>query len=145
MANRHWTDSELIERLYGLGPDDGHLDGCAECRARLDGLSERKAELAGAMPEAELSRLTAQRRAVMAKIEREQSRSRKWWAAPLAAGAMAAALSLGVFWPREAAVPPAQETVEISDAQLFDDAAALARGGEAVATVQQLFEETSAQ
>jgi len=38
MGTRHWDDSELIERLYGLGPQDGHLEECQVCAGRWQAL-----------------------------------------------------------------------------------------------------------
>jgi hypothetical protein len=40
--NRHLSDDELIDRLYGLGSASGHLDGCSECQQRFVGMQQRR-------------------------------------------------------------------------------------------------------
>lgn len=131
MADRHWTDEELIAKVYGAGPADGHLDACAECRARWERVSERRVEVMADLPAVAVD-FAAQRRAVLAKID---AKKRTWWAAPVAAGALAAVM-MGVFWPVEPVVQP-----EVSDAQLFVELAAVADETAPVATVRGLFDE----
>ena len=37
--SEHWDDDALIRRLYGIGPQDGHLDECLECAQRWEAMS----------------------------------------------------------------------------------------------------------
>ena len=41
--NRHWTEDDFIAKVYGLGPEDGHLEGCAACRASWVRFEARRA------------------------------------------------------------------------------------------------------
>jgi hypothetical protein len=69
----HWTDEQLIDHLYGLGPADGHLDNCAECEARVSTLEGRR-QLSANQPVSDAF-LAAQRRTIYARL----SEPRKWW------------------------------------------------------------------
>ncbi len=40
--NRHWSDDELLGRLYGIGPQEPHLEECALCGARWRELADRR-------------------------------------------------------------------------------------------------------
>jgi hypothetical protein len=31
----HWTDEQLIQHLYGIAPEEQHIEVCAYCRDRL--------------------------------------------------------------------------------------------------------------
>ena len=42
MNGGHWTDQDLINHVYGVGPEDEHLQACSECRARWMAISERR-------------------------------------------------------------------------------------------------------
>lgn len=33
--NKHWTSGQMIDHLYGVGPEGLHLETCAECRERV--------------------------------------------------------------------------------------------------------------
>ena len=75
----HWTDDELIQHLYGVGPSDGHVDGCRDCQARLSVAETQRRAL-----EADLSAsghegasydfLMAQRRRIYAKLSQRVNR-----------------------------------------------------------------------
>ena len=43
--SQHWSDEQLVAYLYGVGPEDGHLPGCADCRERLSALKESRHSL----------------------------------------------------------------------------------------------------
>jgi len=69
----HWTDDQLIDHLYGVGPADGHLPGCKQCHARFAALEVRfKTTLAEPVSD---EFLAAQRRAIYARLSGPHS----WW------------------------------------------------------------------
>ena len=124
---RHWSDEELLWRLYGAEQTDGdaerHLQECGACGERWQELLSQRAELLTAADAAvaDDDRLRAQRAAVWQRIERRPSAwALRWAPAGVMAGLIVAALLLLVPVPRPRAPQP-----RISDQQLFDDAAAL--------------------
>jgi hypothetical protein len=70
----HWTDEQLIDHLYGIGPVDGHLNQCEHCLSRLSAIESRRQRVL--MNEAVSNDfLTAQRRAIYARL----SEPHPWW------------------------------------------------------------------
>ncbi len=137
----HPTDDQLIAHLYGVGPEDRHLDGCARCQARLSGMKERQLE-ASAAREVSNSRLAAQRRVVYDKLTGERPRGyraglRRW----ASVSAAALVLSGGVLF-YESQKPNAAEKM-LSDAQLAQDVSRMSDNPEAqpTAPLRALFEE----
>jgi anti-sigma factor RsiW len=123
-ALRHLDDEHLLLSLYGAAAPEtaAHLEGCAECAARLRNLEARRsAWLAAPAPPADAPRLRAQREAVYRAIE--QDRRRPYWRA-LQAGVLACSVLLAVLLYRPA--PPPVESAgnqAISDQQLYNDLA----------------------
>ncbi len=70
----HWTDEQLVDHLYGVGPADGHLDQCESCINRLSSMHTRRQQVS---PEETVSDdfLAAQRRAIYARM----SKPHHWW------------------------------------------------------------------
>ena len=68
----HWTDEQLIDHLYGVGPADGHLDQCELCRDRLTALEVRRQQVSMAEPVSD-DFLAAQRRAIYARLSEAAS------------------------------------------------------------------------
>ena len=138
MGSRHWDDHELIERLYGLGPEDGHLEECEHCAGRFGALvSAREQVLAPPSVSEEL--MTRQRLAIRRSLE-TPARNRRW----LSYGsvvATAAVLVLAVLLYRPAPAPTVSES--LSDAEFFAEVYSLARSSEPVAAepIHALFEE----
>jgi hypothetical protein len=86
--SEHWTDDQLIEHLYGVGPGDGHLQDCADCQARFAIIETRRRRFRPDEPVSD-SFLAAQRRAIYARLEQPH----RWWHAwPLSRFAAAAAM-----------------------------------------------------
>mgnify|MGYP000881337666 FL=1 len=75
-SKNHWTDEDLLTRLYGLDARPhlapAHLDECAECAERWARVSSARAEVLAAASSAACSEeeLRAQRAAVWNRIER---------------------------------------------------------------------------
>lgn len=123
----HWSDAQLLERLYGLdappGPSEAHLAECPDCAGRWSALEASRARLLEAPPPAiGGERLRAQRAAVFARIE--QPRPRALWAlAPATALMLVMGVMLQTPDPRVETQTAAVLTQ--SDRDLFNDIAAL--------------------
>jgi anti-sigma factor RsiW len=123
----HLDDEQLLLELYGAGAEAAHrhLQACPECGARLAHLKAQRARLMSGMAAPDPAALRAQREAVWARIEK--SRGRPAWRA-LQAGALACAVFAAVLLYRPA-TPPGPELAragaEVSDAQLYEDLAAM--------------------
>ncbi len=140
----HWTDDQLIEHMYGVGPGDGHLDACSDCRVRLSALEARRAGL-NAVSDTAVSHefLAAQRRRIYARMAQPV---RVWryvqfrrWASVLATGTLLAA---GLLY-YENVHQQADLRSQLSDAQLAQDVSSMAQDPEPspTAPLQALFEE----
>jgi|HubBroStandDraft_5_1064220.scaffolds.fasta_scaffold351832_2 hypothetical protein len=141
--NRHLTNDELLDRLYGLGEAEGetnlHLKGCAECADRWRAFELRREETA-AWPEVSSEFLAAQRRGIYARLEEHSGGMHVRWAPALAAGFLLAA---GVYLaiPGRHAVPnrpaPVAHVVhaEMTDEQLFSDVYSMEQSAEPRAAV----------
>jgi hypothetical protein len=70
----HWTDDQLIDHLYGLGPNDGHLSNCGECSTRLQTMQARRRQVSADEVVSD-SFLAAQRRSIYARLSKPQ----RWW------------------------------------------------------------------
>jgi hypothetical protein len=140
----HWTDQQLIEHLYGVGAEDRHLNGCAECQGRLNSMQARRQAVDRTAPEGDVSFdfLAAQRRKIYARLTEprrfwSQGQLRRW------ASAAATILVLGggllVYEDHK------QQSMDnkISDAQLAQEVSSMAQESEPqpTAPLQALFEE----
>ena len=150
---RHWSDDDLLRRTYGLAGEDtsaeAHLDQCPECGARWRQLQSRRANAvslaeAGAVSE---ERLQRQRAAVWERIERPHAFWLWKWAPAAAAACMLAAgvflLHPPGFSPQPRPLPVSTAVAQLSDAQLFNDVAALSspEAPLGAAPIRGLFEE----
>ena len=137
MNGNHYTADELLGRLYGVGPQDAHLDHCPECRARWEALQSRRARLL-AGPELDPAFLARQRAAILERAARPRA------LAPRLAPAYAAALLLvmAVFLTRPVE-PPVPALSARGDSQVFAEAYALLQRDvpRAGLPIQALFEE----
>jgi hypothetical protein len=140
--SRHWTDDELIDHIYGVGPEEGHLRACSGCRSRLAGMEERRAISIDA-GEVSDNFLSAQRRNMYARMAAPVRWWRRFhvrrWASALGAGSVLAA---GIFY-YENAQRLNQATDQLSDAQLAQDVTSMAQSAEPspTAPLQALFEQ----
>jgi hypothetical protein len=148
--NRHLTNDELLNRLYGLGEAEGqtnlHLRECAECADRWRTFEQRRAETA-AWPEVSSEFLASQRREIYARLEERSGGLHVRWAPALAAGFLLAAgaylaIPVGHGVPKTSAPAhnrPAQVAhvvhAEMSDEQLFSDVYSMEQSAEPRAAV----------
>lgn len=143
----HWTDDQLIEQLYGVGPEDGHLHVCGECQARLLAAQSVRlrleTDLASDGEPAGYDFLMAQRRRIYARLS-EPAKSwtgvlaRRW--APGFAMMLALAGGLVVY---DHGFRHERVDRHVSDAQLAREVSCMAADSEppSTAPLQALFEE----
>lgn len=137
MADRHWSDEQLLARLYGMEQGDGHLHDCAECLRRWKEICARRRELLGNRPHVSTGYLAEQRNAVRKRITAESPRLRLRLAPALAALLLLVAVVM-LFQPWSKPPTPPQT----ADNKVFEDAFTLASAEEpeAVEPIQALFE-----
>jgi predicted anti-sigma-YlaC factor YlaD len=142
----HLTSDQLVDRLYSVA-EDGHLEGCSECRERFRQLRERRAMAVEAVPESH-EFLAAQRRNIYARMgERPQARMK--WVPALAAAACLAAVGVVAYHPAQMASQMAPQVAsqagrpEIDDAQLFSEVYSMEQSTEPIAAkpIHAIFEQ----
>jgi hypothetical protein len=137
MNGTHWTEQDFIHHFYGIGPDAGHLDACAECRARsVEWQARRKA----VVPEQDVSPefLAEQRRNIHRRLDTEPRRHRAL--VPAFAATFAILLALILMRPE---TEEQFTIISAADSQLFAEIYALEESSEphAILAMQALFEE----
>lgn len=99
----HWSDEDLINCLYGIGPENDHLTECEDCRARWLQMQARRQEVVRPV-EVSPALLGVQREAI-----RNRLTGRSGWRSGLRlvpAFAALAVVLLGVMLSRPAPEPP---------------------------------------
>lgn len=141
----HWSDEDLLNRLYGLEPAQAPhpLESCLHCESRWQALVARR-EAVLADPRVSDDRMRAQRAAVFTRLEKER---RGWiWRAVPATAAVALLVAIGVSLHAPRPVSPPQEIADagLSDAQLFSEIARIAEqeAPAAAEPLRALFSET---
>ena len=135
MGARHWEDDELISRLYGLGPQDGHLEACEECAERWRRLVAVRGKVLARPPVPE-DWMALQRQAVLGRLESARG-GRRWLPyAPAMAAAVCALTAVLVYRPAPVARPI------LTDDELFSEAYSVAQSSEpqAAEPIHALFE-----
>ena len=141
----HWTDDQLIAHLYGVGPADGHLGGCAECQTRAGHMQATRSEIEQGSSSTEAvgsDFLAAQRRQIYAKL----TATSHWWnSLPVrrwASAAAACAVLGGSLFYFEQSQQVHVSGSQLSDVQLAQDVNNLSDSSEAspTAPLQALFE-----
>ena len=135
MGSRHWDDHELIKRLYGVGPEDGHLDECDRCAGRWSALVSARDQVL-APPSVSEELMARQRLAIRRSLE--NAGVHRGWLLYASATATAAVLLAAVLLYRPAPAPE-----PLSDRQFFADVYSMARSSEPLAAepMHALFEE----
>jgi hypothetical protein len=144
----HWTQDELIEHLYGVGPGDGHIDVCGECQARLAAAQSKRrtleADLSASSDEgASYDFLMEQRRRIYARLSRPEN----WWSG-ISVGRWASAtvtvlVAAGGFVVYDQRFRHETVDRQVSDVQLARDVSCMAADSEppSTAPLRALFEE----
>ena len=150
-SKSHWTDEQVIEHLYGIGPEDGHLASCLECRDRVAVMQARWRSIEeGTGDEVSFEFLAAQRRKVYARLAdqvgwRRIFQMRRWVPAAMALFAIGAGLAVFEETHPFGLGDSHGQVVDsnISDAELASEVSRFADGSEpkATAPLQALFEE----
>ncbi len=126
MKGGHWTERNFIDAVYEVGPADGHLEVCAECRGRWVEVQAVRLEITRD-PEVPNGLLAQQRRQIHQRLDR----SPRGISRVLTTFAVVLLLLMGVFfiqhWGR---VPPTAPTAPLSDAQLFSEIYAVEQSSE---------------
>jgi hypothetical protein len=138
MRETHWTDEELVSRLYGVGPEDGHIDSCPGCAKRWRAMQSKYASLRPAGIDVPAEFLTAQRRAIHARVHAKRTSVMRMLVPALAT------LLLAAFAILYRPVPETPLKVDkVSDSQLFDDVFSRVSdpAPTAVGAIRSLFEE----
>jgi hypothetical protein len=142
----HWTDEEMIGYLYGVGPENGHLEHCVECQGRLSAMQVQRQALDRATADNDgvsFDFLAAQRRAIYQRLEQPV----RWWSLAyvrrVAAGIAAAVVLSGsaYMYQQNRSMEMARERAE--DAKLLQEVTAMASmdsGAESTEPLQGLFE-----
>ena len=139
MHDRHWTDDELVARLYGIGPENNHLDMCLSCTRRFEAIRQKHRSMCPAEVDLSEEQLAAQRRAIYAQLG-EQRRSFPRVLVPVLATLLLASAII-VYRPARTHVPPPAD--HVSDSQLFEDVfrSVSDPAPSAVGPIRSLFEE----
>ncbi len=139
----HLSDEQLIAHLYGVEPEDTHLESCEECHARLFQMQANRATAEAGLEEAVgFDFLAAQRRKIYARLSDRSG----WWSGAhvrrwASAGATVLVLGGGLLLYEERRQQATENRV--SDAQLAQQVSSMAQDFEPqpTAPLQALFEE----
>jgi hypothetical protein len=138
MMSNHWSEENFLDRLYGVGPEDSHLEECEQCRRRWLELLTRRGEVLApaAVPE---EFLAAQRREVYRRLETETGHG--WGSRFAPALAAVSVVVLGLLLSRP--TPKPQPTLAVSDSQFFSEIYSMVNSSEpeVVAPIHGLFED----
>ena len=102
MRDKHWTDDELVLKLFGVQPEDGHLEACDECARRWDIVRRRYEDRPTVFSEVPDRQLAAQRQAVRERLGSGKRNVRRMLAPSLATAFVVMLVALFLFKP----VPP---------------------------------------
>jgi predicted anti-sigma-YlaC factor YlaD len=149
--NRHLSQDDLLQQLYGVGCEDLHLRACTECAARLAAMQRARAAeriAAEARWQAPVSLFAAQRRAIYRRLDAAAASHVRWAPALAGAGLLAVGLLLVPHAPVQAPrTPDAAVTVELtSDEKMVSDLYSMEQSFEpsADAPIHALFDDGSA-
>lgn len=130
----HWTDEDLIQHIYGIGPEDAHIEKCFDCQERLSAMQASR--IAVERPEeVSFELLAAQRRNVYARVSQPVRWNVRGWVS-VAATVLVIAGGLIVY-------EQDHHKVRVSDTQLALDASRMAADSvpDAAAPLKALFQE----
>lgn len=151
LHHMHWTEDELLDRLYGLdapaGKDVSHLNNCVECAGRWRRLEAARERSLNTVATVDENRLRRQREAVWRRVDAAK-RPWLWRAVPATATVMMLMVGVALHQtpapevPRQtiAAAQPAEFAQ--SDDQFFQEIASVANAEEpsSAAAIRNLFD-----
>jgi hypothetical protein len=140
MRGKHYSDDELVSRLFGVGREDGHLDVCPECARRWESIRFRYEGRRITCGDVQEARLAAQRNAIRGRIQKRSRNLRMILAPSLATLAIVLLMALIVYKPTK----PEQPVLNaISEDAVLEEVyqMSISTELEAVGPVQSLFEE----
>lgn len=136
---KHWTEDDFLSWRYAGDPDAGHLDECAECRARAEQMVETHRR-AIAAPDLSWEFLAAQRRGIYRRLglANEPAASTRWAVAVVSLVCILA-LSVALMRPWTGNSP----LYTSADEKLFSDLASIEQSNEprAIRPIHNLFKE----
>ncbi len=140
MCDKHWTDDQLVSKLFDVGPHDGHLKTCPECTRRWEAMQQRHNNLRAGHVEVSEEELLAQRRSILAQLQGNKRRFRPILVPSLAAVILLALVVLVLFKPD---FPEQQTPHAVVQDTMIEEIYQLSFSPEpaAIAPVQALFEE----
>jgi hypothetical protein len=124
MSDKHLSDDDLVARVFGLEPTEGHIETCEPCSRRLDLFRQRHQmrHMAAEVPD---DLLASQRRAIYQRLIAGKPRRLRpaWVPIPVAALLLAVAM-FTVFRP----APQKQSADAISEDTALQDVFTAASG-----------------
>ena len=137
MENRHWTDEDFVDRLYGVGPANDHLEACEPCRRQWERYLRRRQSLRAATPEIAPDLLAAQRNAVLVRLQ-DRPHPFRFGLLPSFAALLLVMVILTVFRP----APQPRSVLAPPDTELYEDVFSLvsSTSPSAVEPLESLFE-----
>jgi hypothetical protein len=125
MSDKHYSDDDLVARVFGLDAADGHLDTCESCNRRLDLFRRRHLARHVLDTEVPAGLLADQRRAVYSRLLQAKPRRFRsgWVPVPVAAMLLVVAM-FTVFRP----AAQKQSADAISEDQALQDVFTAASG-----------------
>lgn len=133
----HWTDDQIVDHIYGIGPADGHIDNCRECAGRFLAFQQHRFSVESVAPPQEALSddfIAAQRRAVYARISEPRT---LWSLLPfrrLASAAATVIVLTGAFMFYQDREAREVARAQVSDAQLAQEVSQMAVDGEPQST-----------
>jgi hypothetical protein len=138
MHGNHWANDDFIDHLYGVGPEDGHLEACASCAERWEEIRRRHESFPRAIIDVSHESLAAQRRAIFQRIGNKRHHLPR-----ILVPALATLLLVSFLVVNKPSPSRAPAVNQASDSQLFEEVFRRASTPEstAVGPIRSLFEE----
>lgn len=112
---KHWSENDFLMALYGVGPEDGHLETCTVCREQWQIMQAARKDVLR-QPDVPPEYLVRQRH----ELERRLDRRRFWlvrWSPAMGAVAMMAAVLIWHGSTVRQPVSPGPEVAQTSPAR----------------------------
>ena len=139
MSAQHWSDDELMARLYGVGPNNGHLEECAECAEKWRSLQAARAWMLEQQPQPVSEEFLARQRAEISQRLEGARATRKWFVlAPAGLAVAVVVLAVVLYRPGPVPVPDAGTPDADFYAEVYS--LALSEEPEALGPMHALFE-----